>query len=273
MRIPLLAGREFSDADSDRAATVCLINETAAKKYWPQTSPIGAHLRIDDNDTGPREVEVVGVVGDVRHAGLEKPAGYDVYIPLQQIHEDGVVWMRNNQYWILRSTKDPLTLAGPFRGEVRAVDADVAASNVRTVEQYLEASVAPRRLNLELLGAFAGAALLLALAGIYAVISYSVSRRTHEIGVRMSLGAQRGDVLRLVLGEGMKLVAAGLGLGLAGSFVALRVISSLLFSVSPNDAATYASVVLLLTGLALAALYFPARRATKADPLVVLRSS
>ena len=273
MRISVIAGREFTEADTDRTATVCLVNETAAKKLWPGGNPVGAHLRIDDNDAGPREVEIVGVVSDVRHSNLEKPAGYDLYIPLQQIHEDGVVWMRNNQYWVLRTAGDPLALAGAFREQMRSVDADVAASNIRSMSQYLEASVGPRRFNLELITIFAAAALLLALAGVYAVISYSVSRRAHEIALRMSLGAQRGDVLRLVLREGMQLIAIGIVLGVAGAIALTRAASSLLFSVAANDPATYISVGLLLTGFALAALYFPARRATRISPLALLRSS
>ncbi|MGH9745982.1 MAG: FtsX-like permease family protein [Candidatus Acidiferrales bacterium] len=272
MRIPLLAGREFNESDTDRITLVCYVNETLAKRYWDSGGALGAHLMLDDNDSKPREAEVVGVIHDVKDRGLEAAPSFDIYIPLRQTHEDSVAWLQDNQNWVLRTDSNPLAWAGAFREEVRNVDADVAASNVRSMDQYLSLTLAPRRFNLQLLSVFAIASLIMALAGIYAVISYSVNQRAHEIGIRLAVGAQRRDVLWMVIAEGMKPVLAGLALGILSVLTLTKALASLLFAVSASDSATLAGVTLLFSGVSLVALYLPARRATKIDPLAVLRS-
>jgi predicted permease len=272
MRIPFLAGREFNESDTDRTPLVCHINETLAKRFWPEGDAIGAHLMLEDNDSKPRDAEVVGIIHDVKDRGLEAAPSFDIYIPLRQTHEDTVVWLQNNQYWVVRTDGEPLVLANAFRNEVRAVDADVAASNVRSMDQYLSLTIAPRRFNLQLLSVFALAALALALAGIYGVISYSVNQRAHEISVRMAIGAQPSDVLRMVIRDGMKPVVVGLVLGVLSVFALTRALASLLFAVSASDPATLAWVTLLFCGISFAATLVPARRATKIDSLAVLRT-
>jgi predicted permease len=271
MRISLLAGREFTESDTDRTPLVCHINETLAKRFWPNGDAVGAHVMLDDNDSGPREAEVVGVIHDVKDRGLDAASSFDIYIPLRQTHEDGVVHLQNNQYWVVRTQGDPLALANAFREQVRSVDGDVAASNVRSMDQYLSLTIAPRRFNLQLLSVFAIAALALAVAGIYGVISYSVNQRVHEIGVRMAMGAQRSHVLKMVIGDGIKPVLAGLALGMLGVFGLSNALASLVFAVSASDPATLAGVTVLFGCVSLAALYLPARRATRIDPLVALR--
>ncbi len=272
MRIPLLAGREFSESDTDRTRLVCYVNETLAKRYWPAGDAVGAHVMVDDNDTGPREAQIVGVIHDVRDRGLETSPSFDVYIPMRQTHEDAVVWFQNYQYWVMRTDLAPLALADTFREQVRSVDPDVAASNVSSMEQYMALTVAPRRFNLQLLSVFALAALALALAGIYGVISYSVNQRAHEIGVRMAMGAGRGHVLRMVIAEGMKPILAGLALGILSVLGLSKALASLVYAVSASDPATLAGVTLIFGCVSLAALYFPARRATRIDPLATLRT-
>jgi predicted permease len=272
MRISLLAGREFNESDTDRTPLVCHINETLAKHFWPKGNAVGAHVMLDDNNFKPREEEVVGIIHDVKDRGLEAAPSFDIYIPLRQTHEDAVVWLQNNQYWVLRTDGDPLALADAFREQVRSVDSDVAASNVRSMDQYLSLTIAPRRFNLQLLSVFALTALALAVAGIYGVISYSVNQRAHEIGVRMAMGARRSHVLRIVIADGMKPVLAGLALGILGVFGLSKALASLVYGVSASDPATLAGVTLLFGCVSLGALYLPARRATRIDPLVILRT-
>jgi predicted permease len=272
MRIPFLAGRAFNESDTDRTPLVCHINQTLAKRFWPQGDTIGAHVMLEDNDSKPREAEVVGIIHDVKDRGLEAAPSFDIYIPLRQTHEDTVVWLQNNQYWVLRTDGEPLILANAFRKEVRAVDGDVAASNVRSMDQYLSLTIAPRRFNLQLLSVFALAALALAVAGIYGVISYSVNQRAHEIGVRMAMGARGSHVLRMVIADGMKPVLGGLALGILSVFGISKALASLVYGVSASDPATLAGVTLLFGCVSLGALYLPARRATRIDPLVILRT-
>jgi predicted permease len=271
MRISLLAGREFNESDTDRTPLVCYINETLAKRYWPTGDAIGAHVMLDDNDSGPRDAEVVGIIHDVKDRGLEATPSFDIYIPFRQTHEDAVVQLQNNQYWVARTEGDPLALVNSFREQVRSADGDVAASNVRSMDQYLSLTIAPRRFNLQLLSIFAFAALALAVAGIYGVISYSVNQRAHEIGVRMAMGAQRTHVLKMVIGDGIKPVLAGLALGILGVLGLSKALSSLVYAVSASDPATLVGVTLLFGCVSLAALYLPARRATRIDPLIALR--
>ena len=270
MRIPLLAGREFTESDTEHTQLVCYINSTLAKRFWPAGGAVGAHVMLDDNDSGPREAQIVGVIHDVKDRGLETSPSFDIYIPMRQTHEDLIAWLQNYQYWIVRTQADPLAMADTFREQVRKVDAEVAASDVRSMEQYYSKAIAPRRFNLQLLSIFAIAAVGLALAGIYGVISYSVNQRAHEIGVRMALGAQPRDVLHMVMREGMRPVVIGLALGLAGVLALTKELASLLFAVSAADPATLAGVTFLFCLVSLAALYAPARRATKIDPVTVL---
>jgi putative ABC transport system permease protein len=271
MRISLLAGREFNETDTDRTPLVCYINETLARRYWPAGDALGAHVMLDDNDSGPRDAQVVGIIHDVKDRGLEAAPSFDIYIPFRQTHEDAVVQLQNNQYWVVRTEGDPLALVNSFREQVRSVDGDVPASNVRSMDQYLSLTIAPRRFNLQLLSIFALAALALSVAGIYGVISYSVNQRVHEIGVRMAMGAQRGHVLKMVIGDGLKPVLAGLALGILGVLGLSKALTSLVYAVSASDPATLAAVTLLFGCVSLAALYLPARRATKIDPLIALR--
>jgi putative ABC transport system permease protein len=271
LKIPLIAGREFNEHDTAETAPVVLISQGLARKFWPNGSPLGAHLRIDDNNQGPRLVEIVGVVGDVKHLSLDIEPSFHIYLPIHQTHEDGVVWLTNNQYWLLRTAVEPLTLSAAVRREIQAVDRDVPTSNIRTMEQYLAASVAPRRFNLWLLMVFAGAALVLAATGLYGVISYGVAQRRRELGIRMALGAQGRDVLKLVVGQGMTLAMMGVALGLGAALALTRLLESLLFSVSATDPLTFMVIAVLLTMVALLACYIPARQATRVDPLAALR--
>ena len=271
MRIPVLKGREFRETDTDRTPLVCYINETLAARYWPDDKALGAHLMLDDNDSQPREAEVVGIIRDVKDRGLDAAPSFDIYIPLRQTHQDTVSMLQNNQYWVVRTSGDPLALANFFREQVHAVDPDVATSNVRSMDQYLSLTVAPRRFNLELLSIFAFAALALSLAGIYGVISYSVSQRAHEICVRMAMGAQRIHILKMVMHDGIKPVITGLGIGILGILALSKVMAGMVFAVSASDPAVVAGVTLLFSGVAFVALYVPARRATKIDPLMSLR--
>ena len=271
LRIPLLAGREFNEHDTAQADNVVVISQNLAQRYWPNGNPVGAHLRIDDNDQGPRLVEIVGVVGDVRHIGLDGEPFPHIYLHMHQTHEDAVVWLTSNQYWLLRTAVDPLTLSTEARREIQAVDRAVPASSIRTMEQYLAASVAVQRFNLWLLTVFAGAALVLAGTGLYGVISHGVAQRGREIGIRMALGAQARDVSKLVIGQGMKLTLGGVALGLATALGLTRLMGALLFGVSATDPLTFLSTALLLTFVALLACWIPARRALKIDPMVALR--
>jgi putative ABC transport system permease protein len=227
---------------------------------------------LNDNNSGPREAEIVGVIRDVKDRGLETSSSFDIYIPMRQTPEDSIAWLQDYQHWVLRTRNDPLALADTFREQVRKVDAEVAASNVRSMDQYYSMTIAPRRFNLQLLSIFALAALALALAGIYGVISYSVNQRAHEISVRMAIGAQRSDVLRMVIRDGMRPVIVGIVLGLLSVFALTRVLASLLFAVSASDPATLAWVTLLFCGVSFAAILVPARRAATIDSLALLRT-
>jgi putative ABC transport system permease protein len=271
LKIPLIAGREFNERDMAQTAPVALISQNLAHRYWPDHSPLGAHLRINDNNQGPRLVEIVGVVGDVKHLSLDGEPAPHIYLPIHQTHEDGVVWLTDNQYWLLRTAVDPLTLQAAVRREIQAVDREAPASNIRTMEQYLAASVAPRRFNLWLLTVFAGAALALAATGLYGVISYGVAQRRHEIGIRMTLGARASDVLKLVIGQGIRLALAGVALGLLAALALTRLMKNLLFNVSATDPLTFLVIAALLVFMALLACFVPARRAAKVNPIIALR--
>ncbi|HEV7475855.1 MAG TPA: FtsX-like permease family protein, partial [Pyrinomonadaceae bacterium] len=272
MKIPLLQGRPFDEHDNARSVPVVLINETMARRFWPKADAIGAQINIDDNNTGPRPVEIVGVVGNVKHLNLESEPTFDVYLPIAQIHEDNVGLVTNTHYWIVRFKTNSQTVEAAFRRELQNVDPDAATSNIKTLDDYISDSVAPRRFNLRVLTIFSVAALLLAATGIYGIVSYTVTQRTPEMGIRLALGAGRTEVFRLILGQGLKVVLFGVALGLIGALAVTRVIRSLLFGTTPNDPLTFVVVSLLLMLVALIACSVPARRATKVDPLIALRN-
>ena len=269
--IPLMAGREFTEQDAASSAPVLVINQRLAQRFFSDGNPVGEHLSIDDNDQGPRALEIVGVVGDVKQSGPEGNPTFDIYLPLHQVHADSVRFLRTNLNLVIRTTTDPLALSTAVRLELQFVDRDVPASSIGTMEQALAATLAPRRFNLFLLSIFAAVALLLAATGIYAIVAYSVTQRTHEIGIRLALGARTNSVLRLVIGQSMKPALIGIGIGLVAAFALTRLMASLLFDVSATDPATFALIALLLTGVVLLACYFPARRAAKVDPMIALR--
>jgi putative ABC transport system permease protein len=272
MRISLIEGREFTEADHERARGVVVVDETLAQRYWPGGSPMGAHLLLNYG-TGekPREFEVIGVVGNVKHGSLNEEPAVTLYWPLAQVPPSVASSRAANLSIVVRSATGAQAMVANVRRELQAVDPQVPASTVKTMEQFLAASIASRRFNMLLLTAFAGAALVLSMSGLYAVISYRTSQHTREIAIRMALGASPGTVLRLFVVQGMKLALTGVALGLGAALILTRLISSLLFGTGATDPLTFAAVTVTLTLVALVACYFPARRATKVDPIAALR--
>ena len=270
LEIPVRRGRAFTAADHAAGAPVALVNRTLAERYWPGADPLGAHLTIDD-DPAHRQVQVVGVVGDVKHYGLDDPPSLDVYVPYAQAPQSVAVWLANSTSWVLRTSIDPGVLAPAVRREVQSVDAEVAATTIQGMEDAMAGTVAPRRFNVLLLQAFALGALLLAATGIYAVTAHLAAQRTRELGIRLALGARQRQVLTLVLAQGMAPVMGGLAVGLAAALALARLLDGLLFGVAARDPATFAVAPLVLAAAAAAASYIPARRATRVDPVRALR--
>jgi putative ABC transport system permease protein len=262
LQIPLIAGRNFTDQDTETMPKVVIINETMARKVWPGQSPIGKKIWIWHDEKFPREV--VGVVGETK-AALEDQPGEQMYVPYAQDANWG------SMSFVIRTSGDPTSAIPAARNEIRAVDKGSPIFNVRTMNEVLATSVAPRRAPMLVLSAFAAVALLLAMIGIYGVTAYYVTQRTQEIGIRMALGAQMSDVLKLVLKGGMMLAVLGVATGLLGAVGLTRWMTSLLFGVRPTDWLTLVAVSVGVLVTALLACYLPARRATKVDPLVALR--
>ncbi len=262
LQIPLLKGRQFTPQDKSGAPRVIIINDIFAARVWPRQDPIGKRFRVGF-EKEPREV--VGVVGSIKQAALDAEARPAMYLPHAQSPT-------NLLTVLVRTTGEPMSMAAAVREQVRAIDADVPVTHVQTMEKVLGASVAQPRFSMLLVALFAGLALILSTVGIYGVMAYSVSRRAHEIGVRMALGAGAGEVLKLVLKDGMSLAFAGIGVGLLGAFALTRLMASLLFDISAKDPVTFASVAAFLAVVAFIACYIPARRATKVDPLIALRN-
>ena len=261
LRIPVLKGRDFTDRDTEEKPRVVIINETMARLYYPNEDPIGKRVR---NSDGTNPAEIVGVVGDVKHWGLDDNPEAFIYVSHAQVANRGMTL-------VVRTASDPGNMIAMVRREVSALDKDQPIFNIKTMEERISASSAMRRLPMFLLGIFAVVAMTLAAVGIYGVIAYSVTRRTHEIGVRMALGAQRSDILKLVVRQGMTLVLIGITLGLITSFAVTRVMQKMLFEVSPSDPTTFAGISMLLVAVALIACFIPARRATKVEPIIALR--
>ena len=263
MGIPLTDGRFFEETAFPDGTGEAIISQAMARRYWPGESPLGKRMSIDGPE-GPQHT-IVGVVGDVRHYGLDQPAEPEFYLPYPV-----VAW--RSVGLLVRSKTDPLRLVDTIRSAVWALDPEIVPYDIQTMETRLDDMLAGRRFSMTLLGLFAGAALLLASLGIYGVLAYSVAQRTQEIGIRMALGAQPGDILRLILRQGMTLTLLGVVLGLGGALALSRTLSSLLFEVQPTDPATFATVPLVLMGIALLACYLPARRATRVHPIEALRT-
>jgi predicted permease len=268
MGIPVLRGREFTDADRADAPLVALVNEAAVKKLWPKKNPIGGTIKML-NPTSPWAT-VVGVVRDVRHAGYQEEVPPTMYFPHAQAGQSAY-YTPAAANLVIKSDGDPTVLAGPVRQVVRQLNAFTPVSNVQTMEAVVAGSVASRRFSTELLAGFAALALLLAGIGIYGVIAYDVSQRTYEIGLRMALGARGGQVAGMMVGRGVRMVALGLALGVAGSLAVTGVLKSLLVDVSRLDPITIGGVVVVLAVVAAGAAYLPARRASAVDPMVALR--
>jgi putative ABC transport system permease protein len=260
MRIPTLRGRGFTEQEVRQNAKVVLISELLASAVFPNEEPLGKRLLLGPNRQ--LSFEIVGVVGDIRHRGLEIPPFATMYLPAL-----ATGWTNLT----IRATGDPMNLSAAVRREALAIDPDQPIAALRTMEQVLSESAAAPRYRMGLLGLFAVVALILAGVGIYGVIAYTTAQRTQEIGVRIALGAQSKDVLNLVIGQGIKLAFAGMLLGLGGALALTRLIKNLLFNVSANDPLTYTLVAILLMIVALAACWIPARRATKVDPMIALR--
>ena len=267
MKMAVREGRQFDQNDAIGAEPVVIVNETFARRNLANVEPLSQELYVGFD---PAMRRVIGVVNDTKQRNLGEAPPATVFIPLTQAAEGVSATLRQSSF-VLRTTGDPLLLSAAIRNEMSRVDPRLPVRNLRSMEQLVSRSIAPQRFNLSLLSLFSALGLMLAAVGIYGVMAYSVSQRTHEIGLRMALGAQARDVLKLVLKQGMALAVIGVAIGLIASFALTRLMRSLLFGVSATDPATLAGVGLLLTCVAMLACYIPARRATKVDPLVALR--
>jgi predicted permease len=283
MNIPLLRGRMFNDTDNrshlagrdmsklnenQRSAAglnKIIIDEEFARRHWQNEDPIGKYVRIGGSNPDNPKLEVIGVVGRVKMESLNQNSDrVQGYFPFAQTPQSGMTI-------IIKGASDPNPLISSVRGAIKQIDPDQPIYSVRTMDEIRAESVQNERLNLTLLSLFAGIALVLAVVGIYGVMSYSVTQRTHEIGIRMAVGARPRDVFTMILGHGMKLALIGVGIGLLGAFALTRLMASMLFGVEPTDATTYGVIAALLIAVSLLACYLPGRRATKVEPTISLR--
>jgi putative ABC transport system permease protein len=265
MSIPLLGGREFTRQDDRNAPPVVIINQSMARQFWPDEAPIGKRIRFGEPDAP--WYSIVGIVGDIKHMGLEAQEGSAFYQPYAQKHFNFLRWLT----LVMRTNAEPTSMIAAARSQVQAVDKDQPVYEIATLEQLLSKSIAKPRFYTTLLGSFALLALILGAVGTYGVMSFSVNQRQHEIGIRLALGAGRGDIFKLVVARGLRLALAGVAIGLGGALALTRLMSSLLFGISPTDPVTFVVISLVLIGVALGACFVPARRATKVDPMVALR--
>ena len=259
---PLLKGRDFTLRDNEAAPAVAIINLAMARRYWPGKDPLGERIVVS-GETNPREI--VGMVKDVKQGEWTGEPNAEMYLPhLQAAQPRGLAL-------VIRTTGDPLQLVTAVENQVWAIDKNLPVAEVRTMNEVISEGVEQQRFNMLLLAVFASVALILAVVGIYGVMSDSVASRTHELGIRLALGAQAGDVLRMIVGQGMALALIGIAIGLAGAYWLTQFMASLLYEVSPTDSLTFVAIPILLAVVVLAACLVPARRATKVDPLIALR--
>ena len=272
MRIPVLHGRSFTDQDNEHSPAVALIDANFARKFFPNEDPIGKRINVGLIEIQP---EIVGVVGHVQHWGLgareHENLDAQLYLPVWQIPDKFWNLLAGGGQYVARTAGSPSGLATSMRQAVESVDSSAVVYDVRPMEEIVARSISTQRLTMLLLSVFSGLALVLSAIGIYGVIAYLTGQRTHEIGVRVVLGASREDVLRIVLGQGMRMTLIGVAMGMAAAFGLTRLITRLIYGVGATDPPTFAGVAVLLSTVALAACYIPARRATRVDPMVALR--
>ncbi|CAN5450535.1 ABC transporter permease [soil metagenome] len=271
MGIRLVKGRFFTAQDTQGSPRVAVIDETFARQQFPDQEALGQRIAGDGKDNP--DAEIVGVVAHVKHFGLDATERVQpqLYLPFNQAPDALLPALAPRMNLIIRTTADPLNLTAAVRRQVQALDPNQPVYNVSTMERRLDQSLVTQRLSMTLLAFLASLALILAVVGIYGVMSYTVTQRSHEIGIRMAIGAQQRDVFKMVMGRGMMLALVGVGFGLVGAFVLTRLMTTMLYGVEPTDPVTFVSIGVLLTGVALVACYVPGRRATKVDPLVALR--
>ena len=267
MQIPLRAGRDFTPLDREGQPLVAIVNEEMVREFFPHENPIGARIHWARETEPPQWMTVIGVVGDVKHSGLDQPVDPAAYTPFPQSNE---IW-RSFMTLAIRKRGVSSGLVEEVKKQVWSLDSRIPVSDVHTMDELMAVSLAQQRFNMLLLGLFAALALVLAAVGIYGMMAYRVGQRMHEIGIHIALGAQRRDVLRLVMGDGAKLACFGIAIGIAGAIALTRLMTSLLFEVKPTDPETFAVVAIVLAIVALAACYVPTRRAMRVDPMVALR--
>jgi putative ABC transport system permease protein len=261
MRVPLRAGREFADGDGAQAPKVAIVNESFARQFWPNQSAVGKHVVIG---RGPAAAEVVGVTADVKNQGLEQDAQAQVYVPFAQLP-----WGEMNL--LVRTAMAPQQAIAAVKVQIADVDSDQAVTGIKTVEELMDSARAQPRFTMLLVGAFSATALALAVIGIYGVLSFAVAQREQEFGIRLALGAKRGDVLRLVLRQGLALTMSGIAVGLAAAFLLTGLVTSLLYHVGARDLATFVLAPALFLTIALTASYVAARRTMKVNPIDAMR--
>jgi putative ABC transport system permease protein len=263
LRIPLLQGRAFTRSDDMKAPQVAVINQTMAQRFWPGESPLGKRITVHEVSR-----EIVGVAGDVHHFGLAEAPSPEVYTPQAQEPWD---FMAARMYVVLRTSGSPEALADDVQREVAALNKDVPVADLRTMQELVKGSVAQQRFRTLLIAAFALTALLLSGIGLYSVIAYATSQRTHELGIRAAIGARPADIFGLVMRQGLALTLAGIAIGIVGAIAAGRLVASLLYQVSAYDPITFAGVAVLFVAIASLAAFVPARRAARVDPALALR--
>jgi putative ABC transport system permease protein len=267
----MVRGRIFSASDDETSSPVAIVSRELATRYFAGVDPIGRQLRVNDNNTGPRPITIVGVVENMRHVRLDAPPEVDVYIPLAQVHPDGAGFLAARQFWVAKVRQGAAEYRRAFTTVLERVDRDIAMTDVERLNRHIEASLAPRRVSVYALFGFAITALILAAVGVYGVVAYSVAQRRREVGLRLALGASRLDVARTFVQPAIVLGAIGIALGVAGALATRRLVAGLLFGVSPTEPVVLGVVALTLLVATGAAAIIPARRATRIDPATTLR--